>query len=317
MSGEIETIESPWQEYGTYIGQEPLTSQEAIVKVGLNWKVKIQDLYTAAFAVPYPDLDLVKTNKAVVREDTNKVLGIVGKDYHPIQNIEAFNFMDGLVEDGSMRYHTVGSFRGGQRVWLLGKAGSFDVVPGDQVDKYLFLYNSHDTSASLRCLFTTIRVYCENTARLVLSKQKKEGIRIKHTKNFGEHMIEAKGVLGFANQEFNKFEKVTQQLVGVQVDTQKLDNFTKLLFPDPPKGVKSYSIPKAREQIVRLFEEGRGNSLPGVKGTAWAAYNAVTEYTNYHKPTRGNNKGERRLEYNLFGSGVNLIDRAQQLLLAA
>ncbi len=35
------------------------------------------------------------------------------------------------------------------------------------------------------------------------------------------------------------------------------------------------------DDIKRLFESGRGNDLPSIKGTYWAAYNAVTEYLQY------------------------------------
>lgn len=44
---------------------------------------------------------------------------------------------------------------------------------------------------------------------------------------------------------------------------------------------------------------GRGNDLPGVKGTAWAAYNAVTEYTTWE---RGNSQ-DARLEKVWLESG--------------
>src|SRR5262249_56150370 len=37
------------------------------------------------------------------------------------------------------------------------------------------------------------------------------------------------------------------------------------------------------ESCFRLFEEGRGAALPGVRGTLWGAYNAVTEYLGYER----------------------------------
>src|SRR5262249_61373060 len=37
------------------------------------------------------------------------------------------------------------------------------------------------------------------------------------------------------------------------------------------------------ESCFRLFEEGRGADLPGVRGTLWGAYNAVTEYLAYER----------------------------------
>jgi phage/plasmid-like protein (TIGR03299 family) len=44
------------------------------------------------------------------------------------------------------------------------------------------------------------------------------------------------------------------------------------------------------DRILHLFEHGKGNDLPGVAGTAWAAYNAVTEYNTWE---RGRNVDNR------------------------
>ena len=326
MSAEVETMmyvgDVPWHGLGTYVGDDPVTSKEAIIAAGLDWQVDVKPIYIIhgeesidgmTRNVPSP----IANNKAIVRTTDNNVLGIVGNRYQPIQNVEAFEFMDNLVTDGSMRYHTTGSLREGRRVWLLGKTGSFYVVPGDTVDKYLFLWNSHDGSTALRCLFTTVRVVCANTARAALDSQHRDGIRLHHTKNIKHSMVEAKTVLGFANKEFDNFEMFSKQIVNTQMTTAKLGEFAKGLFPDPPKDIKSKAPEKARGQIIRLFEEGRGNDLPGVKGTAWAAYNALTEYANYYRVSRGDMKQERRFEYTMFGSGVKLINKAQNLLLAA
>ena len=44
------------------------------------------------------------------------------------------------------------------------------------------------------------------------------------------------------------------------------------------------------QSVETLFTTGKGNDLPGVNGTYWAAYNAVTEYLNYD---RGRNNANR------------------------
>ena len=61
-------------------------------------------------------------------------------------------------------------------------------------------------------------------------------------------------------------------------------------------------------RIVPLFEAGRGNDLPGVRGTWWAAMNAVTEYVSY---VRGRSD-EARLDSMWFAAGAHLNKRALQ-----
>ena len=324
MAHEVETMmytnEVPWHGLGRYVGDEPIRSRDAIIQAGLNWEVELRDLN-------FESKDgliggSVPAHKAVVRVDPHvdydsKILGVVGNRYQPIQNVEAFEFMDSLVDDGSMRYHTAGSLRDGRNVWLLGKTGSFDVVPGDQVDKYLLLWNSHDGSSALKCLFTSVRVVCANTARVALANGNMDGIKIHHTANIMNNLHQAKEVLGFANTSFDIFEQNSKNLTTKQMNTQSLEKFVTHLFPDPKEDVKSYAAKKARDQVTRLFEEGKGNDMVGVKGTHWAAFNAVTEYSNFHKNVRGEHKQERRFETTMLGSGVHLIQKAQYFLNAA
>lgn len=50
---------------------------------------------------------------------------------------------------------------------------------------------------------------------------------------------------------------------------------------------------RVADNIVEIFESGgrRGDlNLPGVKGTAWAAYNAVTEYQTWHRGANAENR---------------------------
>jgi hypothetical protein len=62
------------------------------------------------------------------------------------------------------------------------------------------------------------------------------------------------------------------------------------------------------ETIFNLFEGGRGNDLPGVAGTYWAAYNAITEHLSYGI----SNTQDNRLDSLWFGMNSNRNDQALQ-----
>jgi hypothetical protein len=62
------------------------------------------------------------------------------------------------------------------------------------------------------------------------------------------------------------------------------------------------------DDVQRLFLVGRGNQLPGVRGTFWGALNAVTEYVSHE---RGNDQGTR-LDHQWFGTGAAINARALQ-----
>ncbi len=137
------TGESPWHRLGTKL-DNPATAEEAIIAAGLDYDVMLADLQTTGgLAVPH--------RKAVIRSDNYSVLGVVGNNYLPIQNKECFTFLDSVVADGALRYHTAGALGKGERIWLLAKLPDQIRIKNseDVTDKYLLLSNSHDGTSSL------------------------------------------------------------------------------------------------------------------------------------------------------------------------
>ena len=314
MSAEIETMmyvkDTPWHGLGVYVGDENIDSKTAIIKAGLNWEVEKQRLYTSPDGINSQEVD---TNKAIVRVSDQKVLGIVGNRYHPIQNLESFEFMDSLVESGQMKYHTAGSLRGGQQVWLLGKISDTEIVPGDKIDHYLFLHNTHDGSSSLRVLFTTTRVVCANTAQIALQKGQNQGLRVMHTKNIKHKIEQAKHILEIGQIEVNNFNTWAKKAVNTQLSANKWLDIVNNIIPMPPLDKRTKQIETARQnirnEITHLYYEGAGQDIQGVAGTAWAGYNAVVEYANFYKKARGTNQQEKRFIGSLFGGTSKLIEK--------
>lgn len=313
MSSEISSLmyigDVPWHGEGVYVGDNPITSDKAIIAAGLDWRVNLRPLVTSDDEGYQMD---VMSHSAIVRESDNKILGVVGNRYEPVQNVDAFKYMDSLVHEGLMRYHTAGSLRGGKKTWMLGKIGSFEVVNGDQVDEYIFFWNSHDGSSALRCLPTTIRVVCANTAALALDQGKKQGISIRHTSNVLENLHEAKEILAKSSQSLKQFQEFAAHAAKLQMNKARMELFVNNMFPDPPKPIRSMFAERNREKLIELMETGRGIDIPGVQGTGWGAFNAVTEYVNYHKRSIGKNQQARRFESVLFGGSANIINKAAQ-----
>lgn len=84
--------EVPWHRLGTKL-ENPATAEEAITAAGLDYEVKLTRLVTVN------DI-LVPDRRAVVRQDSKEVLGVVGTCYQPVQNRECFGFMAAIVDDG-------------------------------------------------------------------------------------------------------------------------------------------------------------------------------------------------------------------------
>lgn len=69
-----------------------------------------------------------------------------------------------------------------------------------------------------------------------------------------------------------------------------------------------------QDEFIRLFHQGKGNDMAGVKGTAWAAYNAVTDYISHER----GNSDDNRLNGQWFGpESARAIQAASSMFLGA
>ena len=108
-----------------------------------------------------------------------------------------------------------------------------------------------------------------------------------------------------------------RSLVDRQVNLARMKALAELLLPDEP-GKKNTRRINARASILSAFTDGPQN-LPGVKGTAWAAFNAMTQYLDHERSYKGKNteaKAENRMNSTLFGansrakhSALNLVNK--------
>lgn len=298
--------QTPWHGFGKKL-DKAATSAEAISAAGLDWKVNKEAVFLSN-GVQVP------SSFATVRQDTGKVLGVVGKVYEPLQNRDAFRFFDSVVGIKEAMYQTAGSLGKGECVWILAKLPGIVRVVGDDVtEKYLLLTNRHDGLGAVQVFFTPIRVVCQNTLNIAL---KGEGTKasLRHTTTIGMKVEEVRKQLGIIHASFGIFEEAARRMATVQLTTEAFNNYIKKsgVIPDDEEklGTRAANV---RDELTRLFEYGKGADLPGSKGTVWGAFNAVAEYVDYFKPARGQGKSDRedsRAKSILFGSGLSLKQTA-------
>ena len=279
MAHEVETMmyvgKEPWHKLGVRIPEdERLSIHRAILAAGLDWEVELRPLYTED---PQGNITGILDHHCTCRTTDNRVLGIVGRDYTPLQNREALAWFQPLLDTGMASLETAGSLKDGQKVWVLGKVrDSQGSVNGDRVDHYILLSNAHDGSIPVRVGFTPIRVVCHNTLTMAHHSANSRLLRVKHTSHVVENLDAIRKIMDVARKGFYATIEQYKRLARKEIDRDDLERYVKVVFNVGDKGGEKL-LPK----VLYLFDHGRGSEVAGA--TYWGAYNAVTEYLNYFR----------------------------------
>lgn len=306
MAHNVETMayagEVPWHGLGEKVPAD-LSPRQMMVKAGCDWEVK----KVPSVAIHNGEVIPTGTN-ALIRESDNTVLApMVGENWEPVQNHEAFDFFNEYCLAGDMEMHTAGSLADGKIVWALAKVNeSFDVLGDDQIDSYLLFSNPHQYGKSLNVRFTPIRVVCNNTLTMSLSQTAKNEVALNHRRAFNPDMV--KDQLGIAHEKFAMYKDAAQFLASKRAKPEDVITYLNNIFPSKEKSVLDYvDLSRTAKQTFDVLETQPGADY--AMGTWWNAVNAVTYMTD-HQLGRNN---DTRMQSAWFGSNQAKKVRAMNL----
>lgn len=306
MAHEIETIayqgETPWHGLGVQVDPEVGKDyQRFLIAAGLDWKVERVPVITK-------DKQQETGGYAAIRRVTDdRVLGVVGPRFEPLQNERAFEWFKPFVDAGEAEFHTAGSLRGGSRVWILAKLNREPIVvtPGDEVDKFLLLAHGHDGSLAVRVGFTPVRVVCANTLALAREHSDSKLIKVRHTKSVEANLASIRETINTVNAAFEATGEQYRKLANKAISHADVVRYVKIVFEVPEK----FETALAEKRAVDLVDDVLTrvySSVGNDGGTVWSAYNGVTEYLSY---AQGRSQ-ETRLNSLWFGQSAQVNQRA-------
>jgi len=295
---------------------EFLMASEAISAAGLDWEVAKEPLQPDAgrpAARPAKSYALVRT---APQHDSHRVtLGQVAEDYTPLQNREAFALFDPLVQAGAAVFDSAGEFDRGRRVWAFArllKPGRINHV--DCVQRFLLLVNNHSGfSPQIQMRLTPVRVSCENMLAVVLRLGK--DVLTEPAGDVRAQLRQAAERLRVIEQDFATVESEFRRMADTPMTSQRVTEYLAQVLPEPSRNrpeVEHQLLRRLREEASRLFESGKGNDQPGIRGTLWAAYNGVTELVDHHI---ADGSPEAKLQRIWFGNGHEVKLRAYKVAL--
>lgn len=278
--------------------------------------------------------------KATMRLDHNETLGLVSEKYGIVQNADAFKFVDmfcsGMDSDRTDNpvIETCGVLGRGERVFVTAKFPEsivLDAKRDDLVDMYMTFTTSHDGTGAVRAMVTPVRVVCNNTLNLAMTKNIGR-ISFRHTSNVMNRMdLLNEENSKWAYKALNVYEvyqtelkQRLEHLKNIRLSEKELDSIlAEVLLPEDAfkvyvdtKDIFNEDISTRSRNIFlnakEATESGVGQDILE-SGTALWALNGLTTY---YQNSANFKDDEAKFDSIMDGNAYNKVNKAYSLLTA-
>lgn len=242
-------------------------------------------------------------------------LGDVGTAHTTLQNEDQIGFLNIFAREAGATFETGGLAGGGKRVFITMKLpGQLRIGGVDVIDNYVTSINSHDGSMSHMLAVTPIRFACMNMMNLLQHKHAWM-VKVRHTRG-AKAVLQAQAheMLANAFSYLDEFQAQAEQLINTTVTQRRFEEIIAAEFGAKDDAAQA-TVTRAEtrvDTIVGLFADS--HTQAGIRDTAWAGLNALTEYADHFYPTRGEDRDAARAERAIFEPRFK--NRALELMLA-
>lgn len=309
----------PWHALGV-ITDGALTAEEALKVAQLDWRVFKSDTPVQVPVLVADGVTMVDVpDRFATYRDHPKLgmqgLGVVGAQYNPIQNSEAFEFLNHIVDEGGAVFETAGSLNGGRQVFMSMRLPQSIYIAGeDIVDMYLIAATSHDGSKAFTAAVTPVRPVCQNTVRLALGAAKSTWY-MRHTQSATGRIQAAREALGLTFRYQHAYTTAVNELAAASFSDADFNRFLESLVSDSGDLTDRQKANNAdiRGEMRALWH---APTQTNIANTRWAALNTVVEWADWAKPVKAKGGDELmvRAERIMTGAVDQVKDRAYQLL---
>ncbi len=299
-----------WQRGLPPVGEKAESSMDkALAAAGLDFNVEMRPV-----AHSWDKDKWCKSEKvcAVVRDDTETILGMVTGRYHPIQHRDALSFVTEICENFDAAIDRVWSRRGrwgadGSRIIV---ATSYkrdvDIAGIETVRPWLLFTAGHDGMAGITMQVIPVQMHCLN--QLPMLKGRGGVHRVVHSPRANDRFRTVTELILAADRSMDALGLELERLVSQPMSAKESSRVVEQAIAG------ANGSPKAKEddalQIVRLMENPM--TLPkGAEGTRFAVLHAVTEHYSHIREYRTREAHEREMTNGRAGA---ICRRTMELL---
>ena len=254
-----------------------LDALELLINAGLAWSVRKENTQTESGII-------IPKQIAIVREDTNAVIGTHKDGYEIFQNQQMAELLIELTQKANLTIHSAGMFGGGAKVYIQVKGEDLR-LGNDLIQGYGTIVNSFDGSTSLGIGEATNTVSCMNSFFMAY---KQLNTKIKHTKSMTikvEDLIQSiEAVRKVEADHFDLIRKLatvpaTREHLATVYDTMLKVKIADVVAQRNDKNAKILST-KMVNTLDRLDVSIR-QELASKDKTLWGLFSGVTHYTTH------------------------------------
>lgn len=251
----------------------------------LNWDIRMEPLMINN------TIDIGKM--AIVRNDNNKLLSIVGQQYEPVSNAKLMHFTTALTKTGEFELMGFDELNEGKIVLAFLKNMQTNLkINGFLNEEYLFIGNSFDGTKRFHIGTASSLVRCENQFSTTLKVFSK-----KHNSLLNMNDETVRDILSIYNEKkqtfYNTFEEMESVRVDESVVIQLIKEVHTMLTYDskaiqPKDWTTSPSMITLHNAIKREMKDLGNNAFGLFNGVTWYTTHDMRNSEAHHSMINGN-----------------------------
>ena len=247
----------------------------------------------------------IKNVSMMVREDTQRQLGLIRGSVKPLQNHHLFDFLQPFEDSGSYELETAASLDGGRTIVALMRnrtIGDVEITQGDSIGAYLYAKMTRNSKPSIQVGEMLMRLVCSNgmigfqpdvytidqNAMALLNLNNIQSLITKNTEltmRAAEKMQEM-AATPIANPQL--LEDYQRQSMGFAWNDPNLVFETDEEEADHRAEMRRNK--RTMNKIEHCYESQRATLDGPMQDTVWHAYQGMTAYTTHERSKNPNSR---------------------------
>ncbi len=279
-----------------YVGPVPV---EDVQRRLFHWHPEEHPLHVEVGKAEYLH---VPGRKAIVRSDTQHVLGVFKEGYHPHPYSEwlVSNVANAL---GELHIGSAGLLKGGAVAWVQAEMPeNVTTVDGVEFRPFFNAFSSLDGTFASTYKTGVTNVVCDNTMRAAQNEAGPQ-VKIKSTKNSAFRAQEVRDALGIVHAIADDFAAQVHMLCSTDFTDRQFEKLVDGLSPMPDADTASKrAITMAETRRDKFWSMWRHDPrVSPWNGTAWGAWQAFNTYATHEATAKGGNRVERNMLRSISG----------------